>query len=380
VWVLGLCVQGGTFVSSAFVGILAMAVKRLSFWTIQFVVWGAYGFLAYLSDLPSLAEAQMFSMLGVKLVRAALGMAISVLLYVLYQRTMKRLTGIVSIATVAVVASLVASLVWHLAYNVTQSPPWSAAGLSIDWAKFRMEHPEYAFVMLAWSAAYLGIEFWRYSKVQERTALEAHALAREAQLQSLSYQLNPHFLFNALNSIRALVQQEPASARDMVTQLSEFLRHTLVSSPLDEIPLREEVDVLRRYLRIEETRFEDRLAVSIDVDEAAEDISVPGFILHPLVENAIKHGMRTSPRPLRVEIKAHADGDALRIEVANTGTLDSSSDVSESETDGVGIGLSNVEERLARLYPGHHQFEVVQDGDWVRARLAIPKTRPSSRQ
>lgn len=353
-----------------------MPMKRTSFWTVQLAVWGAYGFSTYLSGLPSLAEAEMFSMLGIKLLRAALGLVLSLALYVLYHRVMRRTSEIKVLATVAVAASLVISAVWQLLYLVAQTPPWSQASFSVDWASFRMAFPDYAFVMLAWSAAYLGIEFWRYSRLQEQTALEAKALAREAQLQSLSYQLNPHFLFNALNSIRALIQEDAQKAREMVTQLSEFLRYTLIKAPLDEIPLREEVDALRRYLAIEEVRFEDRLIVSIDVEAAAEERAVPGFLLHPLVENAIKHGMVTSPRPLQVKIEAHLDGDDLHIEVSNTGTFapEAAKAASRAEApDGAGIGLDNVSERLARLYPDAHRFEVTQHDDWVRAVIEIRK-------
>jgi LytS/YehU family sensor histidine kinase len=351
--------------------------KRLTFWIIQLIAWGAYGFSTYLSGLPSLAEAEMFSMLGVKLLRAALGMGLSLVLYVLYRLVMKRTTGIKTIAAVAVVASLVISGVWQLLYLLVQSPPWSEAGFAIDPGSFRMSFPDYAFVMLAWSAAFLGIEFWRYSKVQEQSAAEAKALAHEAQLESLSYQLNPHFLFNALNSIRALIQEDPARAREMVTQLSDFLRHTLVTPPLEKVPLGEEIEALGHYLEIEKTRFEDKLVVEIEADRAAQESRVPSFILHPLVENAVKHGMHTSPRPLRLKIRALVDGDTLRVEVANTGTLGPEASGSVVTPGGAGIGLRNVEERLARLYPGRHRFDVAQDGDWVRAILEIRQVEAS---
>lgn len=344
--------------------------RRWSFWAIQLVAWGAYGLLTYLSDLPSLAEAQMLSMLGVKLLRAALGMALSLPLYVLYRQVMMRRASIASIAGVAVVASLLISIVWHILYDMLSASAASGLPLALDWGKFRMSHPEYAFVMLSWSAAYLGIEFWRYSRVQERRALEARALAREAQLESLSYQLNPHFLFNSLNSIRALVQEDSGKAREMVTQLSEFLRHTLESATNGEVPLSDEVEVLSRYLDIEATRFDDRLSVAIDVDPQVAQTPVPALILHPLVENAIKHGMRTSPVPLQVRIEARREDGDLRIEVANSGTLDGPSGAGGAP-EGTGIGLRNVHERLARLYPGRHSLRVVQDGEWVRAIIRL---------
>jgi len=344
--------------------------RRWTFWAIQLVAWGSYGLLTYLSDLPSLAEAQMFSMLGVKLVRAALGMGLSLVLYVLYRQVMVRRASLAAIAGIAVVASLVASVVWHVFYDIVSAAPGSGLAAAFDSGRFRMSHPEYAFVMLAWSAAYLGIEFWRDSRVQERRALEARALAREAQLESLSYQLNPHFLFNALNSIRALVQEDRTKAREMVTQLSEFLRHTLVSAPTEKVPLSEEVEVLGRYLDIERTRFDERLSVTIEVDPDVAGIPVPSLILHPLVENAIKHGMRTSPAPLQVRIEARRDHGDLHIEVANTGRLEARESQGEG-LDGTGIGLRNVSERLVQLYPGRHRLDVAQDGDWVRAIIRL---------
>ncbi|UCF19232.1 MAG: histidine kinase [Gemmatimonadota bacterium] len=344
--------------------------KRLTFWIIQLAVWGAYGLSTYLSGLPSLSQAEMVGMLGAKMVRAALGLGISLGLYVLYRRLMRRPLEIRTIAGVAVLASVVASGIWQILYLVVESPPWSESGFVFDWGSYRMAFPDYAFVMLAWSAAYLGIEFWRYSKVQEQNAAEAKALAHEAQLETLSYQLNPHFLFNALNSIRALIQEDRERARDVVTQLSEFLRYTLVKAPLDMVPLREEVDVLSRYLQIEKTRFEDKLVAQIEIDPAAGDSLVPAFILHPLVENAVKHGMRTSRERLQVSIRARDKDGCLEIEVANTGTLGSDS-AGAGLSDGAGIGLRNVEERLVRLYPGRHKFSVIQQGDWVRAIVRI---------
>jgi len=245
--------------------------RRLTFWTIQVVVWGAYGLSTYLSGLASLSEAEMFGMLVSKMMRAALGMGLSLVLFVLYRRLMEKPLGIKMIAGVAVIASVATSAVWQLLYLWLESAPWGDSVFAIDWDSYRMHFPDYAFVMLAWSAAYLGIEFWRYSRVQEQNVAEARALAREAQLESLSYQLNPHFLFNALNSIRALIQEDQERAREVVTQLSEFLRHTLVRASLDEVPLCQEVEVLTRYLQIEQTRFEDKLLTEIDVDPAVRD-------------------------------------------------------------------------------------------------------------
>ncbi|HMY74388.1 MAG TPA: histidine kinase, partial [Blastocatellia bacterium] len=197
-------------------------------------------------------------------------------------------------------------------------------------------------------------------------ALQAAALAQQAQLELLRYQLNPHFLFNALNSIRASVDEDRQRAKRMITEFSEFLRYSLLSANAAAIPLREELAAIRNYLAIEQIRFEDKLQVQYDIDPAAEDFPLPGFLIHPLVENAVKHGMEQSA-PLKLNIAARAKGDRLFVEVANSG----SRLTAQANGNGLGIGLRNIQERLAQLYPGHSRFEIGETGGWVRAVIEI---------
>jgi len=205
---------------------------------------------------------------------------------------------------------------------------------------------------------------WRRSEEREREAAEARRLAQEAQLQMLAYQLNPHFLFNALTSIRAMIDEDRGRARQMVTELAAFLRHALMERALATTTLAAELDALRGYLAIEQIRFEERLAIETHVEPAAESCAIPAFLIHPLLENAIKHGARESDGPLRVRLDARLLGDALRVEVWNTGSL-----VSRART---GIGVRNVRERLARLFPGRHRFELTDEHGWVRALVELP--------
>ena len=178
---------------------------------------------------------------------------------------------------------------------------------------------EFVFAFLVWSAAYFWVLIWRRSQEREREATEARRLAQEAQLQMLAYQLNPHFLFNALTSIRAMIDEDRARARQMVTELAAFLRHALVERAFVTTTLAAELDALRGYLAIEQIRFEERLAIETHVDAAAEACAIPAFLIHPLLENAIKHGAReTGPR---VKLDARVTGDMLRVEVWNTGAL-----------------------------------------------------------
>src|SRR6185503_16850618 len=148
------------------------------------------------------------------------------------------------------------------------------------------------YVMLSWSGFYFGIK-WSQQLTREReTALKATAMAHEAQLKMLRYQLNPHFLFNTLNAISTLIlDQQGATANRMVTGLSGFLRHTLDSDPMQRVSLGDELAALDRYLSIEQLRFGERLRVSIRVSDEARAAEVPSLILQPLIENCIKYGV-----------------------------------------------------------------------------------------
>jgi len=225
----------------------------------------------------------------------------------------------------------------------------------------------FAAVMTSWTVAFVAIATRREQQAQRERILRAEALAHEARLKMLRYQLNPHFLFNALNSIGALAVEAPERVQRMVAELSGFLRYSLLESPNLVVPLRDEIAAAKHYLAVEKVRFEDELEVEVDIDDAAASRKVPAFVVLPLVENALKHGRRTSRLPLRIRIIGRVDGDALRIEVANTGSWAASSDVG-----GTGTGLQNVRQRLAEHYgERNHRMDITEEGGWVRVRIRI---------
>src|SRR5262245_54748692 len=223
------------------------------------------------------------------------------------------------------------------------------------------------FLFLSWSALYFGIKYWRQSQQEQQQALRAAALAKEAELQMLRYQLNPHFLFNSLNSAIALIRENPARAEKMIGELSEFLRYSLANGKAGDAPLSDELEAVRNYLGIEKIRFEDKLIVSFDIEPNAGEFRVPSMLIHPLVENAVKYGMQTSPMPLKVEINARANNGALRLEVINTGRW------IEDPTNGRGanIGIENVRQRLRQAFPERHRFEVFEREGRVHAVMEV---------
>jgi sensor histidine kinase YesM len=178
-----------------------------------------------------------------------------------------------------------------------------------------------------------------------------------AQLEALKMQLHPHFLFNTLHSISALVHRDPDAADRMIARLGDFLRLTLENSGAAEVSLQKELEFLTCYLEIERVRFQDRLTTSVEVEPSALDSPVPNLILQPIVENALRHGVAQSSAPGRVEISAKRENGSLRIRVRDNGPgLNRVTGSREAFKEGV--GLSNTRARLEQLYGESHRFEM----------------------
>jgi two-component system, LytTR family, sensor kinase len=331
------------------------------FWTAQLLGWGAYGAAKY--ALPGGA----YPSLGRVLLLVGIGLLTSLPLRPLFRRLRARGLSHAITILVAAVASFGLANLWLLLYDGLLH--WSGALPFEGWESYSKGVLNKTPVLLAWSALYLGIKHQQDLQMERERALRATALATEAQLEMLRYQLQPHFLFNSLNSLRALIAEDPVRAREMVTELSDFLRYSLLAQGAAEVPLAEEVASVRRYLTLERVRYEERLQVAFEVDPAAESRTVPSFLLHPLVENAVKYGIRTSVAPLRVRVAARTEGSRLLVEIANTGRWCEPPDAALDS--GLGVGLANVRQRLARLYPERHVFEVGQEDGWVRARIEL---------
>jgi len=228
-------------------------------------------------------------------------------------------------------------------------------------------------ILGTWSALYFMIRFWMEWTMQKERTIEANTLAQTAQLQMLRYQLNPHFLFNALNSIRALVDENQANAKEMITELSEFLRYSLTSKNFSDVPLKQELEAIRHYFRVEKKRYEEKLQVEYQINPLAEEYPVLSFLVHPLVENAVKYGMQTSAMPLRITLKADVKDGDLILQVCNSGNWLEKEFSRDSQDTGTGTGLNNIRQRLENAFPGRHRFEVTQKTEQVCIRIEIHK-------
>ena len=203
------------------------------------------------------------------------------------------------------------------------------------------------------------LDYYRRYRERELRASRLETQLTQSQLQVLKMQLHPHFLFNTLHAISALVYKNPKSADKMISLLSDLLRLSLESSGLQEVPMKEELEFLKIYLEIEKTRFQDRLRIHIDIAPETLDAMIPNLILQPLVENAIRHGIAPLRRGGKISIQSRRQDDKLQVQIDDNGK--GLREPSES-SQGNGIGLINTRQRLKQLYGDNHRF-VLRDGD-----------------
>ncbi len=322
-----------------------------------------------LRGLSGISNGLPLSFLVPAIIGTITGYSISLLLSVIYRNLINRkplVTWGITAVSLAVAASLYAFIdAW--VFRIQNPNTETAFGTLYLGALFLG-------IMLlgAWSALYYAINFFLRVEEQNDQLLRLETQATRAQLAMLRYQLNPHFLFNTLNSISTLVllkQTEPANA--MLSRLSSFLRHTLVNEVHSRVTLAQEVETLHLYLDIEKMRFEDRLRPSFDIDPAVCDALLPSLLLQPLVENAIKYAVTPLEEGAEIAVSARLDHDMVRITVTDTGP--GKNGPIPKSTDSTGVGLGNIQERLNQAYGEAHEFEIKSStGGGFSVIIALP--------
>ncbi len=222
------------------------------------------------------------------------------------------------------------------------------------------------FIIILWTAIYY---IWHYIEASRKTELDRvhlESLVKELQLKTIKSHINPHFIFNALNSIRALVDENPGRARTAITELSNILRSSMQAEKLETAPLERELNLVKDYLGLEHIRFEDRLRVEYEIDEDTLDQQVPPMMLQTLVENAIKHGISKQVEGGSIKIVSDFRDDVHELLVQNTGHIDGA-----INTDG--FGIASTQNRLRLLYGNKAAFEIKNvNGNMVQAKVTIP--------
>jgi sensor histidine kinase YesM len=323
--------------------------KNRAFWILQSIGWSGYFFLRSLSGF---ANSMGWMWLVHTLLLTATGYSLTLLLASLFRRLIKMkpiLTLILSLAAV-MLASTAFSVIETWSYATFLKPTSKPVGVEYLGAillNFSL--------LAAWAALYYGINYFLLLEEQIDQSERLESQASSAQLAMLRYQLNPHFLFNTLNSISTLVllkQTERANA--MLARLSSFLRYTLVNEPTAKVTLAQEVETLKLYLEIEKMRFEERLRPHFRIDPETIGARLPSLLLQPLIENGIKYAVTPSEDGADIWITAEREGHGVRIEVADNGD-GSGSELSASPS--TGVGLANIRDRLSQAYGAAHRFE-----------------------
>ncbi len=263
---------------------------------------------------------------------------------------------------------------WYFIDVFTSMLYWESSGVTAFFKKINIRmYLQNTFMIYViycgWTALYFGIKYWVEWQEEKKRSEEAFHLAQKAQFQMLRYQLNPHFLFNSLNSIKALVEEDKASAKQMITELSEFLRYSLKDKDIAFRPLKDELDALKLYLSIEKKRFEEKIQISYDIPEETFNKQILNFLIHPIIENAIKYGMKTTKLPLEINIRSYMENNFLAIEICNSGRW---LEWGEAEGQhGTGTGLENVKKRLENTYLNDFRFEIDKEENSVCVKIAM---------
>lgn len=214
-----------------------------------------------------------------------------------------------------------------------------------------------------WSCLYLGFHYFEKSRLQEIERLKLSASTKEVELNSLKYQLNPHFMFNSLNSIRALIGENPDKAKTSITKLSNVLRGALSMGQEKLVPFETELDLVKNYLEMEKIRFEERLRISYHIHPDSFSIPFPPLLLQTLVENCVKHGISKLVDGGVVSVSTYVN-EYLHVTLVNSGVY--------SPIDDRGIGLVNTRQRIELLFGTEGHFQIEQDGEFVNASLRLP--------
>src|SRR5689334_9140404 len=345
--------------------------RNALFWTLQTGGWLAYAASQYLGSWVYQKLEDMPNYGWVVALAAASGFLFSLGLRMIYRRLWQK--SVVTIVVGVLAACYSFSLLWRIIINgtylhyVDQNWEWVPRSLLEVFNGATTS----TYLLLCWSAIYFGVKYYESLQQEREKTLRAIALAQEAQLKMLRYQLNPHFLFNTLNAISTLIlDNENRTANQTVMRLSEFLRYTLDQDPMKKVTLRQEIEAMNLYLTTEKLRFGERLKLEFAVEERALEAMVPSLLLQPLIENAVKYAVSPSERGGTIRVEGRARGAMLELAVTDdgpglNGTL-------ATPVAGRGVGLRNTRERLGVLYEERHRFATMDNKPGLRIGLGLP--------
>jgi two-component system, LytTR family, sensor kinase len=333
--------------------------KNRAFWILQGGGWSAY---LLLRSLGGLANRMGLTFILPTIIVTATGFSLTLLMAAAYRRIIRMKPVFVWSLTLVILATASAlfSVIEVWAHATFYEPGWRPKGIEFLGAILL----DFS-VLGAWTGLYYGTNYYLLLSAQSERMLKVAAQANSAQLEMLRYQLNPHFLFNTLNSISTLVLlKDTARANAMLSRLSSFLRYSLVGEREGLATIAQEMEALKLYLDIERTRFEDRLRTRFDVTPDAMEARLPSLLLQPIVENAIKYAVTPMEEGADIHVDARVMDDRLVVTIADTGPGLGDAELQDGfpvTTSGTGVGLANIRDRLQQAYGDDHRFEIAEN-------------------
>ena len=334
------------------------------YWTLQLIGWFLYGVLGF--SISSAFMGFRWDMLAFQLIACvAMFFASHGFRYLIKGQGWLKLKASSLLLRISLLLVLSAPLVNGL---VTTLGSFVTDQISLEnytFGYFALYSFQTLIFFLIWMGCYLGIYYFRNYKQEEISKWQLQASLKDAELIALKAQINPHFLFNALNNIRALILEDQIKAREMVSYLSELLRYSIQFSDQEKVTIAEELEIVEKYLELEKIHYEQRLNYEFKITDSILKCRIPPMTIQLLVENAIKHGISQVKDGGEIVIAIEQNApDFVSIEVANTGALGS--------TSVAGIGIKNATERIRLLFEKDPDFELIQEDEQVKSRLKIP--------
>ncbi len=336
--------------------------NKIIYWFLQFVGWMFYGLLLFLA--ASNTSGFKWSILFLLNLVFSIGFGILISHQIRKQVLAKSLVKINDVFTllklilITALSSIIYVLITKLASSVLAFSflNWDFLSLLVNWASIFV-------VFNFWLALYFSFLLFEEAQRKEINNILLNATQTELELQNLRSQLNPHFLFNALNSIRALVEVEPKKSKEAINLLSSLLRSSLTVNKSSLVTIEKELEMVEAYLKLEKIRFEERLEIKIRVDQLIKELNIPAFTIQTLVENSIKHGISKLMHGGVIEIEIVKRDNQVQILVSNSGQLGTTADL--------GIGLTNLKKRLQIQYGSNFNFNLTKNS-MVEVEILIP--------
>ena len=348
---------------------LSTRKRNIAFWVLQLLGWGFINAIAALIPQNVSIEMTIFSVI--------VGIFIGILSTSILRWYLKRNVHFDSFGGKEIIKIIVSILVASTIFGLLNvffgyiylefGPELTETEMHMleGYDKFMVQVLNSVFLVGAWAITYLVIKLLLKLNQNRIERLELNTTLKQAQLNTLKGQINPHFMFNSLNNIRGLMLEDVEKSREMLTKLSEIIRYSLTKNNINDIPVREELEVVDNYIDLSKIQFEDRLEFVKQVEKDTLDLRIPPMIIQLLIENAVKHGISNLKNGGRILLAIFKKDNDLIIEVRNTGKLNISQDSTK-------LGLKNIEQRLKLLYADKASFKLEEVSDEVVAEIKIP--------